>query len=379
MSDLYSFVNDYSEAAHPRILDVIAQTNLEQHTGYGMDEDCTRAKELLRELMDEPKADIYFISGGTQTNLIAIAGALRSYEAVVATHMGHIATLEAGAIEATGHKVITVPHCDDGKLTPEQLRELMSHHNSDYVEVPRLVYISNATELGTVYKKAELEALSQCCHELGLYLFLDGARLGAALTCPTNDLTLADVARLTDMFYIGGTKCGALFGEALVITNDALKPHMRGVIRQRGGLLAKGWLLGIQFLELFRDGLYFELADHANRMAQILRDGLTECGVHLVTCDPANQFFVHLPDEVVAQLRRSFNVYEWLQDSKTQTTLVRVTTSWATQEEQCHRFVEKMKDILAKYNSSDSVAKRAAKVEAEKLDAVKVAEKENAK
>lgn len=349
---MYSFMNDYSEGVHPRILKAISESNFEQHTGYGLDSDCMCAKEIIREMIEQPTAEVFFVSGGTQCNLIALNAIMRPWEAVIATQLGHIFTLEAGAIEAGGHKVISVP-TTDGKMNPDDVRNVVAHSHSDYVEQPKVVYISNCTELGTIYTKAELTALSQTCHELGLYLFMDGARMGSAMTCVKNDLTFPDIARLTDMFYIGGTKCGAMFGEAMVIPNKELQPHMRCMIRQRGALLAKGWMLGIQFKELLRDGLYFDLASHANATAQILRDGITECDLKLITSDPTNQFYMMMPNEILDELKKEFVVYEWSKDDPNQT-LIRLTTSWATVEEECHRFVALLKRIVADVRRKES-------------------------
>lgn len=251
----HRFTNDYSEGAHPRILEALMNTNLTQHTGYGMDEHCQKAAELIcRECSHiasgadshptiRTDLDIHFLVGGTQTNRIVIDAALRPYQAVIAVSTGHINVHETGAVEASGHKVIAVPG-ENGKLTASAVEKVLSAHRDEHMVQPKMVYISNTTELGTQYTKKELEELSRLCRLKGLYLFLDGARLGSALTSPINDLTMADLADLTDAFYIGGTKNGALFGEALVIRNDSIKKDFRYMIKQNGAMLAKGWLLG---------------------------------------------------------------------------------------------------------------------------------------
>ena len=265
------FSKDYSEGCHENILKALNQTNYVQTDGYGTDEYCEEAKSLIKEACSSPNADIHFLVGGTQTNFTVIASALKPYQGVISAVSGHINVHETGAVEATGHKVIPLPS-DDGKITAQQVEEcFLKHCNSDSAEhevQPKMVYISNSTELGTIYTKSELTELSEVCGKYGLYLFLDGARLGYALTCKENDLDLQTIAKLCDVFYIGGTKVGALFGEAVVITNDNLKSDFRYMIKRGGGMLAKGRLLGIQFKELFTDNLYFEISKHAIEMAE---------------------------------------------------------------------------------------------------------------
>jgi threonine aldolase len=260
---MYSFSCDYSEGAHQRILSALFDTNMEQTEGYGLDRYSLLAQDAIKENIGRNDVDIHFIPGGTQTNMIAISAFLRPHEAVVSAATGHVNVHETGAIEATGHKVVTV-ESRDGKLRPETILPVLEFHSDEHMVKPRLVYISDTTELGTVYSKSELAALSAFCREKRLMLYLDGARLGSALCSPGSDVTLGDLARLTDAFYIGGTKNGALFGEALVIVSGALKEDFRFHIKQKGALLAKGRMLGLQFYELFRGGLFFELARHAN-------------------------------------------------------------------------------------------------------------------
>ncbi|MEY8356692.1 aminotransferase class I/II-fold pyridoxal phosphate-dependent enzyme [Lachnospiraceae bacterium 54-53] len=334
---MYSFNNDYSEGAHPKILEAMINANLIQNCGYGLDEHCIRAGELIRQEIRRDDVDVHFITGGTQTNLITIGTALRPWQAVVSTDRGHVNVHETGAIEATGHKVLAMP-CKDGKLTPAHIRKALDLHTDEHMVQPKMVYISNATEIGTQYTKAELEALHHICRQKDLYLFLDGARIGSALTSPGNDMTLEDIARLTDVFYIGGTKGGALFGEALVICHPDLKPDFRFMVKQRGAMLAKGWLLGIQFEELFTDHLFYDLASHANEMAAILRKGIEKCGYGFHSDSMTNQLFPIFPDRVITKLSGEFlfTVQERIDDSHA---AVRLVTSWATVEEECRRFI----------------------------------------
>ncbi len=334
---MYSFVNDYSEGAHPRILQALMETNLEQNPGYSLDPHTARAAELIRAEAACPGADVHILTGGTQTNSAVIAAALRPHQAVIAASTGHINVHETGAVEASGHKVLSCP-APCGKLTPELVRTVLDAHTDEHMVQPKMVYISDSTEIGTLYTKAELEALSRFCREKELYLFLDGARAGAALTASGNDLTLADIAALTDVFYIGGTKNGALFGEALVISNDALKQDFRFLIKQRGAMLAKGWLLGIQFEELFRDGLFYRLAAHANEMAARMRDALTGRGYRFAYPPQTNQLFPIFPDETIARLKQDFAFLPAKKIDDTHTS-VRLVTSWATTEESISRFI----------------------------------------
>lgn len=335
---MYSFNNDYSEGAHPKILEAMINANLTQNAGYGLDVHCLRAAELIRKEIRRDDADVHFITGGTQTNLITIGTALRPWQAVIATDKGHVNVHETGAIEATGHKVLAMPS-PDGKLTPALIRKALDCHTDEHMVQPKMVYISNSTEIGTQYTKAELEAIHHICRQKDLYLFLDGARLGSALTSKENDLTLEDIARLTDVFYIGGTKNGALFGEALVICHPDLKPDFRCMVKQRGAMMAKGWLLGIQFEELFRDSLFYDLAAHANEMASILRKGIEACGYSFYSASATNQLFPILPDPTLEKLGEDFlfSVQEKVDDSHT---AIRLVTSWATSEEECRRFVK---------------------------------------
>ena len=328
---MYHFRNDYAEGAHPAILQKLLETNLEQQPGYGEDDYATEAKAILRQKMAQPDAVIHFLSGGTQTNLILISSLLRVHEAVISAHTGHIAANETGAIEATGHKVITVPSVD-GKLYPTDIQSVLNSYSlRPHMVKPRMVYISNATETGTIYSLSELEALSACCKAHQLLLFADGARLGHALTASHNDVSLADMARLTDAFYIGGTKNGALLGEALVFGCPELGTEVDYALKQKGALLAKGRVLGIQFLELFRDDLYFSLARHANKMAAKMATALTEKGFTFLAEPVTNQLFPILPQALITHLSTRFAFYTW-KELENDHAAVRLITSWATSE-----------------------------------------------
>ncbi len=339
---MYSFRNDYSEGAHPQVLQALTDTNAVQTVGYGMDPYCQAAADTIRRLCAAPDADVHFLVGGTQVNLVTIDAFLRSYEAVIAAQTGHVSTHETGAIEATGHKVCTV-ESPDGKLTPALVESVLAQHNgTEHMVLPRLVYISDTTEIGTIYTKAELTALRRCCDAHGLVLYLDGARLGSALTAPGNDLTLPDLAALTDAFTIGGTKNGALFGEALVLTRPL--PHYRWHMKQRGAVLAKGRLLGIQFQALLEDGLYFDLARHANQLALRLRDGIAALGYPFPVDSPSNQQFPVLPNAAVQKLQELGYEFEIDHVVDADHTCIRLVTSWATPESAMESF---LRDLAA--------------------------------
>lgn len=340
---MYSFNNDYSEGAHPKILESMMNSNLTQNSGYTTDKHTTHAYELIKKEIKCENCDIHLITGGTQANLITISAALRSHQAVISAHTGHINVHETGAIEATGHKVISM-ETPDGKLTVELIRKACSMHTDEHMVQPKMVYISNSTEVGTQYLKSELEAISHFCRQNNLYLFMDGARMGAALTSPVNDLTLADIASLTDVFYIGGTKNGALFGEALVILHPDLKPDFRFIIKQRGAMLAKGWLLGIQFEELFQNNLFYELAEHANKAAAIMRKGIKECGYSFASDSVTNQLFPILPDDIIEKLKSDF-LFSINEKTDSTHTVIRLVTSWAASTEAAEAFVKRLKEI----------------------------------
>ena len=338
---MYSFRNDYSEGAHPVVLQALTDTNLVQTSGYGTDDYCAEAAQLIRDLCQAPESSVHFLVGGTQTNLLTITSFLASYEAVIAAHTGHVNVHETGAIEATGHKVCTA-YAPDGKLTPALVESIVNSHSSEHMVAPKMVYISDSTEIGTLYTKAELVALRECCDKHGLLLFLDGARLGSAFTSYENDLTLPDLAALTDMFYIGGTKNGALFGEALVLNTP--HAHFRWHIKQRGAMLAKGRLLGVQFKALLTDNLYFDIAKHANDMAYRLRDGMMALGYKFPVASSTNQQFPVLPNDVAAKLEAMGYVFEAQEAVDENNTLVRFVTSWATPVEAVDQF---LKDLAA--------------------------------
>ncbi len=340
---MYCFNNDYSEGAHPKILEAIQNASLDQHAGYSMDRHTEHAKELIKKAICREDVDIHMLIGGTQTNMTVISAALRPHQAVISAETGHINVHETGAVESTGHKVLT-QYAADGKLTPSLIQKTLDGHTDEHMVQPKMVYISDTTEIGTQYTLSELEALSRFCRQNGLYLFLDGARLGAALTSPVNDLTLADIARLADVFYIGGTKNGALFGEALVIVHPDLKADLRFLIKQKGAMLAKGFLLGIQFEELFQDGLFFKLASHANAMASILKNAFTDCGFPFFSDSATNQQFPILPNDLIARLRESYQ-FQDQQAVDEDHTAVRFVTSWATSKEAVQQFAEDLKRL----------------------------------
>jgi len=334
---MYSFKNDYSEGAHPQILKALTEANFEQVDGYGEDCYSKRAVELLKRKLECQAVDIHFLSGGTQTNLTALSAFLRPHEAAIAANTGHILVHETGAIEATGHKVISI-EVGDGKLKPEFIKNVVDAHEDEHMVKPRLVYISNPTEVGTIYTKSELAAISQICQENNLYLYLDGARLGSALCAVGNDVALSDLPRLVDAFYIGGTKNGALLGEALVINREELKADFRYHMKQKGALLAKGQVLGLQFLELFRDDLYFDLARHANEMAELLRKAIKQAGFEFLVDSPSNQIFPILPNTLIGRLQEKYAFYIWSKIDGEHSS-IRLVTSWTTPEEPVQRMV----------------------------------------
>ncbi|HYK73691.1 MAG TPA: aminotransferase class I/II-fold pyridoxal phosphate-dependent enzyme [Pseudoneobacillus sp.] len=344
---MYSFKNDYSEGAHPRILNSLIESNLEQEAGYGEDRFSQEAVEILKQRIGKNDVDIHLLAGGTQTNLTAISAFLKPHEAAIAASTGHILTHETGAIEATGHKIISI-EVEDGKLSPSHIKEALDAHTDEHMVKPKLVYISNSTEIGSIYKKGELEQLSQICKENNLILFMDGARLGSALSSAENDLELSDLPLLVDAFYIGGTKNGALIGEALVICRDSLKEEFRFHMKQKGALLAKGRLLGIQFLELFRDNLFFDLALHANKMAELLREAISKEQFKFLTHSPSNQIFPILPNSLITELQSKYSFYIW-EKVDSDYSAIRLVTSWATKEEVVLAFIEDMKIALGKY------------------------------
>lgn len=343
---MYSFKNDYSEGAHQRILSALVESNLVQTEGYGLDPFTEAAANLLKEQIQCSNADIFFFSGGTQTNLTSISAFLRPHEAVISASTGHILVHETGAIEATGHKVISI-EVSNGKLTAGMIQSACDFHTDEHMVKPRLVYISNPTEVGSIYNKSELELISKICRSNNLILYIDGARLGSALCSEENDLTLTDLGKLSDAFYIGGTKNGALLGEALVICKDALKDCFRFHMKQKGALLSKGRILGVQFFELFKDGLYFELARHSNQMAGLLNKGIKLIGFPFLSHSSTNQVFPILPNHIIEKLEEKYAFYVWSKVDENHSA-IRLVTSWATEETTVTAFTEDLRRLAAK-------------------------------
>lgn len=344
----HDFYDDYSEGGHPKVLEaLLADTHTQQRT-YGTDAYSVHVRDVVRKYIGSTAAEVYFVGTGTHANIVGQASMLKPYEAVIAPTNGHTYTYEAGSLEATGHRIITVP-ATDGKLHPESIQEVVDSHNDEHQVVPRVVYISQLTEMGTMYSKAELEAISAVCKKNSLYLYIDGARLSHALASEQADVTLAELANLVDMFYLGGTKNGALLGEALVIMNPELNDHFKYHLRQRGALLAKSRSVSQQFLTLlqgesFEESLYYANAKHANTMAQTLAAGIEAAGYSLQYQPAGNQVFASLPNTVVQQLKEQYGFYEWGPDA-TQPghTIVRLVTSWATPEEVVDQFCATLK------------------------------------
>ncbi len=332
---MLSFENDYICGAHERVLQRLMETNREPLTGYGNDPYCESAREKIRAALNCPEADVYFLSGGTQTNATVIDALLDKYEGVVTADTGHISTHEAGAIEAAGHKVLTLPQ-HEGRIAAAELQALLENfyqdENHEHMVFPGMVYLSHPTEYGTLYTRAELEELSAICRAHDIPLYLDGARLGYALMSYHTDVTLPDIARLCDAFYIGGTKVGALCGEAVVFTGHCTPKHFLTIVKQHGALLAKGRLPGVQFDTLFTDELYFQISRHAIDMAELLKKGLHEKGYTFYLESPTNQQFLLLRDEEVERLKKQVAFSFW-EKPDAEHTVVRFATSWSTTEE----------------------------------------------
>ena len=336
--------NDYSEGCHPSILLRLNEMNLEQNPGYGTDTHCAEAADAVRKAFACPDADVHFLVGGTQANMTVIAAALRPYEAVLCADTGHINVHETGAVEGTGHKCIAL-QSRDGRISASQISVAAAMlDDNEHVAKPAMVYISMSTELGTVYNRAQLRDIYLTCQKLGLYLFIDGARLGYALAAPTGDLTAADIAEMCDVFTVGGTKMGALFGEAIVINHPALKKHFRHMMKHQGGLLAKGWLLGVQFSALMADGLYFQLGQKAVKQAMRIRTALLEKGIPLHVDSPTNQLVPIFSDEQVEALEEDFAL-EFQERVDESHVALRVCTSWATPERNVTAFIEKINKL----------------------------------
>lgn len=341
---MISFTCDYLEGCHPSILKRLNDINLTQHVGYGMDEECDRAAASLCRAFSCEDAAVHFLTGGTQANTTVIAAALRPYEGVYCADTGHINTHETGAVESSGHKCLVLPG-RDGIITASQVSVAAALQADDEHTVkPGMVYISMSTELGTVYNLAQLKDLYYTCRQHGLYLFIDGARLGYALASPIGDVTPADIARYSDVFTVGGTKMGALFGEAVVITNPDLKPRFRYMMKQRGGMLAKGWLLGAQFNALMEGGLYFELGRKAVAQAMRIRTALLEKGLPLFSDSSTNQLFPILTDDQLEALEDDFALSVWDRVDEA-SAAVRICTSWATPDEHVDRLIEAIEKL----------------------------------
>lgn len=339
------FNNDYSEGCHEKVLQALNETNLMQTPGYGTDEYCAMAKERILDVCGDPDLDVHFLVGGTQANLTVIDAALRPHQAALGAVSAHINVHETGAVEATGHKVLSVPS-DDGKITAAQIQDVVKNHRAsdsfEHEAQPKLVYLSQPTEYGTLYTLSELEEISKTCKALDLYLYVDGARLGYGLAAQDNDVTLPDLARLCDVFYIGGTKVGALFGEAVIIKNPEIRRDFRYLIKQHGGMLAKGRLLGVQFHALFQNDLYFALGDHGVKMANRIRETLDQLKIpYLVPCS-TNQIFPIFSDGMLQVLQKEFVFTEMGRVDETHRA-VRICTSWATTPYQVEILCERIR------------------------------------
>ena len=349
MTNKIHFQCDYTEGAHPAILERLITTNMEQTMGYGEDAYCDAARDKIRQACGNTDLDVHFLVGGTQTNATVISHSLRPFEGVLAAETAHIAVHETGAIEHAGHKVLTLP-TTDGKITAEQVDAAMEAHLTDssfeHTVRPAMVYISFPTELGTIYSKAELTALRTTCDKYGLQLFLDGARLGYGLAASSCDVTMSDIARLTDVFYIGGTKVGALFGEAVVISDPQIKYLFRYSIKQGGGMLAKGRLLGLQFDTLFTDNLYGEISAHAIKCAMQIQATLIGCRVPFLVETDTNQLFPILPNAWLEEIGKRFQLSYWQKIDDTHSA-VRICTSWATKYENVEALIKTLCQLSA--------------------------------
>ena len=342
------FECDYLEGACPEIMTALSNSNYEQTAGYSTDPYCESARKRILAACENQKSAVHFLVGGTQANLTLISSVLRPWQAAVCADTGHIATHESGAIEAAGHKVITLPG-KNGKITAAQVEALMQAHLNDptweHVPQPGLVYISQPTEYGTLYTKNELAELSDVCRKYSLKFYVDGARLVYALACPENDVSLSDLARYTDAFYIGGTKAGALFGEAMVINSPECDDCFRCMIKQRGGLLAKGRLLGIQFDALFKDSVYLRLGKNAIDEAARIRSTLEGLGISFAVPSPTNQLFPMLPDTAISALSEKYSFSAWGRADETHS-IIRICTSWATLPDNTDKLISDLKTVL---------------------------------
>jgi len=339
------FYDDYSEGAHPAILEALSKTNSKQQIGYGEDEYTNNAVANIQKSLNTDAA-VHLVSAGTQANFICLASMLKPYEAVIAVDSAHINVHEAGAVEATGHKILTV-ESKDGKLKPKDIEGVVAAHPDEHMVVPKVVFISQATELGSLYTTAEITQLTETAHKHGLYLYMDGARLGVAVTSKSSDLQLSDIPKLgVDMFYIGGTKNGALCGEAIVIPNSQLQDHFRWYLKQYGALLAKGRLLGVQFEALFDDSqLWIELGKKTNEQAARLTDGLKKLSVQFLQEPVANQLFIVLPDTVIEKLKADYGFHVWSKHNESES-VIRLVTSWATETQNVDELLADLANLL---------------------------------
>ncbi|MGE0003223.1 MAG: low specificity L-threonine aldolase [Candidatus Izemoplasmatales bacterium] len=340
---MYYFKNDYSEITHPDIMKALSLHLNDQYEGYGLDRASKSAIQKIQSFLQHDPSEIYFLEGGTQTNKVAISSFLRPHEAVISVETGHIFVHETGAIENTGHKVVTVKGID-GKITIDEIQAVLDFHSDEHMVKPKLVYVSQSTEIGTIYHQEELLSISKFCRQHHLYLFVDGARLGSALTAKDNDITLSDLAKWTDAFYIGATKNGGLFGEALVINNPILQQDMRHLIKQQGAMLAKGFVLGIQFDTLFTNNLFFDLAKMANDRAQTIRDELDRRNTKWFVETTTNQLFPIFSEQELAVLESQFGFYRWAEVSPGQFA-VRLVTSFATPQSAVDDFVKALQSL----------------------------------
>ena len=336
---MYSFASDYLEGACPEVLEELVRTNTLQTPGYGLDPFCDAAADKIRSVIEKEDVDVHFITGGTPANVLAMC-LLRPYEAVICVDSGHINVHETGAVEATGHKILAVPGTD-GKISAQAIRSICLQHTDEHMVHPKMVFLSEATEYGTIYTKKELEEIRKACDENGLYLYLDGARIANAMCAEGNDLTLSEIARLTDIFYIGGTKNGALLGEAMVICHPDLKPNFRFLIKQHCSMLAKGRIIGVQFNRLFENDLYLKNAENANQMAQTIKKALLKNGYEMFINSLTNQIFPILDDALVEELRKDYEFLTWSKYDDTHT-VIRLVCSWATNKEAVQGFCEKI-------------------------------------
>ena len=342
LNERLNFASDYTRGMHPNILNRLVETNMHKTAGYGTDEICGSAREKIRKACGCENAMVEFLTGGTQANAVIIDAFLRPYQGVIAAETGHISVHEAGAIESDGHKVLTLPHVN-GKMTPENvekyLEDFYADGNHEHMVMPGMIYLSQPTEFGTLYHKDELKALRRICDKYGVSLYVDGARLAYALACPENDVTLWDLGRYCDVFYIGGTKCGAMFGEAAVIPDPDRNPHLFTMIKQHGALLAKGRMLGIQFDELFTDDLYMRIGDTAVKAAEVIRKALMDKGYSLCFDSPTNQIFCIMKNDVLKDfgMKVEYSFWEKYDDDHT---IIRLATDWGITDEEVKALID---------------------------------------